>query len=145
MSCMKSSRRAAPLFVVKSLVKERGGGRVPIMAVLMRCCVWRAQWTMMWLGVRRSCPHGQACDSGGSVGRNRFAYDPVKAWSTASWRAVDVVRRVYSGLVGIFRPCSSRWQSTKVPVLHPRYGMSSPSAVAALVGPAVMGPSNIRS
>ena len=75
---MKSSKRAAPLFVVKSLVNDRGG-RVPMMAVLMRCCVWRVQWMMMWLGVRRPCPQEQVCDLGGSVCRNRFAYDPVKA------------------------------------------------------------------
>ena len=45
----------------------------------------------MWVGVRRPYPQGQVCDLGGSVGRNRFVYDPVKAWSTASWSAVDVV------------------------------------------------------
>ena len=81
------------------------------MAVLMRDRMWRAQWRMMCVGVRRLCPHKQVCDSGESAGLNCLAYDPVKAWSTASWSAVDVVRRVYSGLVGIFRPCSLCWQS----------------------------------
>ena len=74
---MKLSKRVAPLFVVKSLVNGRGGC-VPMMAVLMHCCVWQVQWMMMGLGVQRPCPQEQVCDSGGSACWNRFAYDPVK-------------------------------------------------------------------
>ena len=110
-SCMKSSRCTAPLFIVKSWVKDRGGW-VPIMVVLMRCCMWRAQGRMMCVGVQRLYPQEQVCDLGGSVGLNHFAYDPVKAWSTASWSVVDVVQHMYSGLVKIFWPCLLRWQST---------------------------------
>jgi hypothetical protein len=43
---------------------------------------------------------------GGSLGLNLLAYEPVKAWSTASWRAVEVVRRVKRGR-RVFRPRSS--------------------------------------
>jgi hypothetical protein len=42
----------------------------------------------------------------GSAGRNRFAYDPVNAWSTASWSAVDVVRREKRGHL-VFLPLAS--------------------------------------
>jgi hypothetical protein len=43
---------------------------------------------------------------GGSLGLKRLAYEPVKAWSTASWRVVDVVRRVKIGC-RVLRPRSS--------------------------------------
>ena len=48
----------------------------------------------MWYGVRSTFPHVQESDSGGSEGRNRMAYEAVKAWSTASCNAVEVVRRL---------------------------------------------------
>ena len=48
---------------------------------------------MIWEGDRSTLPHVHNNDSGGSEGRKRLAYVPVKAWSTASWNAADVVRR----------------------------------------------------
>jgi hypothetical protein len=61
---------------------------------------------MLWWGERRGCLQGQRCDEGGSSGLNLLAYEPVKAWSTASWRVVDVVRREKRGR-RVFRPRSS--------------------------------------
>ena len=110
-SCMKSRRCAAPFSVVKSLVNGKGE-QVPMMAVLTHCCVWQVQWMMMCVGVQRPYPQGQVHDSGGLAGWNCFVYNPVKAWLTASWSAVDVVQRVYSSLVRIFWPCSLQLQLT---------------------------------
>ena len=48
---------------------------------------------MICEGDRSTFPHVHNNVSGGSEGRKRLAYEPVKAWSTASWNAVEVVRR----------------------------------------------------
>ncbi len=53
--------------------------------------------------MRRGCAQGQCSDGGGSNGLNLLAYDPVKAWSTASWSVVEVVHGEKRGCVG-FRP-----------------------------------------
>jgi hypothetical protein len=48
-------------------------------------------------------PHGHVSEEGGSSGLNLLAYEPVKAWSTASWSAVEVVRRGKRGR-RVFQP-----------------------------------------
>ena len=57
-------------------------------------------------GDRSTFPHVHKSVSGGSEGWKRLAYEPVKAWSTASWKAAEVVRRWYRGKVTL-RPSSS--------------------------------------
>ena len=64
-----------------------------IMEVVSLASVKSGQSRMMCEGSRDRDPHGQWSVSGGSAGRNLAAYDPVNAWSTASWSAVEVVCR----------------------------------------------------
>ena len=64
---------------------------------------------MCW-GERRGAPHGHVWAMGGSPGRNLETYVPVKAWSTATWSAVDVVRREYVYFLTL-RPLSSFFRS----------------------------------
>ena len=59
-------------------------------------CVWNmGQRLKIWLGSRNLAPHLHDRDSGGSLGRNLLAYEPVKVWSTASCSTVAVVRLLY--------------------------------------------------
>ena len=55
-----------------------------IMEVVSLASVKRGQSRMMCVGSRVGEPHRHRSVSGGSAGRNRATYDPVKAWSTAS-------------------------------------------------------------
>ena len=55
--------------------------------------VKRGQSRMMCEGSRVCEPHGHQRVSGGSEGWKHVVYDPVNAWSTASWSAVEVVCR----------------------------------------------------
>ena len=65
------------------------------MAALTRW-VWKmGQHLSMWLGSLSLAPHLQVSDSGGSLGWNLFAYEPVNVWSTASCNAVAVVHLLY--------------------------------------------------
>jgi hypothetical protein len=76
----------------------------------MRCWRSRGHSRIRCDGDLVCAPQGHVVVSGGSAGRKRLAYDPVKAWSTASCSAADVVRREYLGM-RVFFPFSSFFTS----------------------------------
>ncbi|KAH9019195.1 hypothetical protein EDB84DRAFT_1442190 [Lactarius hengduanensis] len=60
----------------------------------------------MWALVRSGSPHGHRNDSGGSAGLKWVAFELMKAWSTAAWKAAEVVRLEKRALF-VFFPLSS--------------------------------------